>query len=194
MEIDTKLNFEQNSVEDKIILVRHLATANNRSGVIMGRSIDPDIIQDQQVAIFEDKLRTLAKELRLTTDASIISSPMKRCLSTAIIIQNITQSSQPITIWDELTETDMGLFEGKNSSQLRELYPNQLDQWMFDPQNLQFIEGESYGQVSNRVDQIINNLLGKKLSKIVFICTHVDLIKMFILKMQSRPFNERRSI
>lgn len=185
---------KQSFSASKIVLVRHLATANNLSKVIMGRSIDVDITQGEQVEIFEGKIKAIvAKSVVDSNNSDIFSSPLNRCLSTALIIKNVVQKNEPIVILDDLVETDMGVFEGQTGVQLRKKYPDLLDQWMYNPQNFQFPGGESYTQLSVRVRKVVHDLMGRELSDFTFICTHVDWIKMFLLEIQGRQFNERRS-
>lgn len=161
----------------------------------MGRSINQDIIFDQQVQGFTDKLKALVKELGIKAENSeILTSPLKRCLSSSAIIQAVTGSNQPVRSLEDLTETDMGLFEGHNPQQLRALYPGELNRWMFDPEHFQFPQGESYQQLSLRVDRVVGLLLETARPEFLFICTHVDWIKMLILKIRSQGFNARRSI
>lgn len=182
-------------VERKIILTRHLATPNNRNQVIMGRSLDVDIVHDEQVEKFERKLEALIKNFGITADQSaILTSPLKRCVTTATLIQHALKSNAvPFTKLDELSETDMGSFEGQTGAELRASYPDLLDQWMHTPEHFQFPGGESYDDVSARVDSVMQRLLGMD-TPFVFVCTHVDLAKMFLLKVQGKGFNERRGI
>ena len=182
-------------VERKVILTRHLATPNNRNKVIMGRSFDVDIVQDEQVGEFEHKLEKLIKDLEIeTNDVAIYTSPLKRCVTTASLIKDALKSDDvPFTKLDELIETDMGNFEGQTGAELREKYPDLLDQWMHSPEHFRFPGGESYDEVSTRIDSVMGRILHMD-TKFVFVCTHVDLAKMFLLKIQGRGFNERRSI
>lgn len=182
-------------VEQKVILTRHLATINNRDRVIMGRSIDVDIVKDKQVEDFGDKIKTLVDKYKITdTNSNVLSSPLKRCISTSNIIRSILKKSDPVNILEDLIETNMGRFEGQTGTQLRIGNPILLDQWMYDPQNFQFPDGESYTQVLERVNRVMKFLTESEPKQFLFVCTHVDIIKMLLLKIQGKQFNDRRGI
>jgi broad specificity phosphatase PhoE len=183
------------AITSKIILVRHLATPNNRNRIIMGRSIDASIVPDEQVQEFETKITALAQQYDIHGDhVTLLSSPLKRCLDTSNLIRDVLESSEPVTVIDELIETDMGQFEGHTGSDLKAEFPDLVEQWMHRPEGFRFPGGESYDEVAGRVDQVMKRLLEMDTENHIFVCTHVDLIKMVLLKLQGKGFNERRSI
>ncbi len=181
-------------MRNKVFLVRHLETENNRNGVLMGRSIDVDIVWDKQVEDFQKRIKSLVREYKIDKNNSIVAtSPLKRCVSTAGIIRDfLGERSVALDVWEDLVETDMGDFEGKTRAFLRENASELLNKWGFSPADFKFPRGESYAHVSKRVDNIMSCLLEVN-SRFIFVCTHVDIIKMFILKVQGRSFDERRS-
>lgn len=183
--------------ERRLILTRHLATQFNRDGKLMGRTIDLPIIRDLQVHTFIQNLHNLANDYDINPPTTmIISSPLQRCKETAEIIKSTIGVPNPIVISDLVTETDLGDFTGFKSSSLRDEFNGLIDQWMHNPSTFQFPNGESYEEVKTRVikflDSIQNNPNLTTISNI-FLCTHVDFIKMLLLTVQNKSFDERRS-
>ncbi|HSX49258.1 MAG TPA: histidine phosphatase family protein [Candidatus Saccharimonadales bacterium] len=183
--------------ERKLVLTRHLATQFNRDGKLMGRTIDLPIIKDLQVQIFTQNLDRLVKDYDINPQKTvIISSPLQRCKETAEIIKSTLEIPSPILIFDLITETDLGDFTGYKSSSLRNKFNGLVDQWMHNPSTFQFPNGESYEEVKTRVTKFLDSIQNvPNIATIsnIFICTHVDFIKMLLLTIQNKSFDERRS-
>ncbi len=182
----------------ELILTRHLATPNNRSGSIMGNVLNIDIIDDKQaINDLRKKILLVAKGWDINSNNTLVcSSPLKRCLSTSGIISDALGLSGNLLIMKELEETDMGDFSGKNTIELRKEFGPLVDQWMFNPEGFKFPNGESYSSLKDRVGKAfekIQNEIQQNGYRYVFACTHVDLIKMAMAKVMDFSFNNRRS-
>src|SRR5581483_11232083 len=172
--------------ERTLVLSRHLATDFNKSGDIMGRGHDLAVRNDD-VAIdkFEKSIDRAFSGIKVTPDNTIfLSSPLNRCIQTSNIAIRALGIKTDVVVIDELTETDMGDFTGKKADRLREEYGDKLiNDWMFSPEDFTFPNGESYAAVRERVGSVFSLIKGKFENNEyanVFVCTHVDIVKMFL--------------
>ncbi len=185
--------------ERKIILTRHLATEYNKSGVLMGREVDLDIKRDDvTVKQFEDRIKGVAKTLEITPQNTMVcSSPLRRCIETSRLVTRTLGLPGNILVIQDLIETNMGDFSGKKASELRREYGVLVDQWMHNPEEFTFPGGESYMDVRNRVKLVMGKIkreVDLNHYKNIFVCTHVDLVKMFFSEILGFSFNERRNL
>lgn len=180
----------------KVILVRHLATEYNENGVYMGRVIDAGIKRDEDVlGAFRDRLKNIAEKLDDVSDSIILSSPLKRCRETAEIVGGTLRIRGKVKVRADLIETDMGAFSQKNALQLRAEFGSLVDEWMYRPEAFRFPGGESYKEVRKRVRKVIRDLKKHlRVGHTVWVCTHVDIIKMILSEVLSFSFNQRRYI
>ena len=86
----------------------------------------------------------------------------------------------------------MGDFADKKASDLRAKYGRSVDIWMHEPERFVFPGGESYQDVKIRVNNIKEDVLRLYKQKVVILCSHVDIIKMFICEVEGKSFNTRR--
>ena len=127
----------------RLLLVRHGETEWNRQKKFQGQ-IDVPLneqgkVQSQQAAQF----------LKAIPLSRAISSPMLRPKETAeIILQYHPQVS--LELVDALQEISHGLWEGKLEAEIRDLYPQELEQWQTSPEVVQMPEGENLQQVWER--------------------------------------------
>lgn len=176
----------------RIYLVRHIPTELNESGTYMGRSLNPPILLEAR----QDFKKTISK-LHLRVDdkrtALIFSSPLLRCLQTAKLLRRGLSVKHKIQIVEEFTETDYGDFEGKNANGIKKQYPNLFATWISKPSRVVFPNGESYQDVQSRSYSKLLGLLKSYPQNTLFICTHVDVIKMIISKILSIPIDKKAS-
>lgn len=182
------------STERKLVFIRHLATENNRNGVIMGRVIDAEIVRDQQVDDFVQRISSMHDILSESEESGIamFTSPLIRCKQTAELISQQFKYNKPqIMELPQLIETDMGEFSGKRGNELRGKYGEMVDDWMYNPSKFRFPDGESYEEVRQRVLSVLQRFKNLD-NRLVFAITHVDIIKMVILEALQSSFDNRR--
>jgi broad specificity phosphatase PhoE len=178
--------------ERDLVLVRHMATVNNKSGVIMGRRIDAGILESEKEP-FQKKILALTRNPSLRLDqAVVISSPRKRCSQTAELIREQAGIISKIVFKNQFDETDMGEFSGKRGQDLRDEYGGLIDLWMFQPEEFGFPNGEAYSEVEQRVSFGLKWLISTYSDQTVILVSHVDIIKMILSKVLDFPFNNRR--
>ncbi len=93
---------------------------------------------------------------------NIVSSPSKRAIETAEIIAH--HLGLPITIDKALHEVDMGDLEGKPQDEENniKLFTSVIDNWLSGDGAMKFPNGESYFDVKERIDHVVNNYINKE--------------------------------
>lgn len=180
---------------DKLVLLsRHLPTMANEKGIIMGRKMDPPINRGWETD-YRKNIRWLKKSMRLNKkDLDFYSSPSLRCQQTIeIAISEIGEKGQNYQIDERLWETDCGSFSGKNAKQIRQDSPELLDMWVKHPEKMKFPGGESYNEVQLRTLNWLKETL-KKEARMIFVVTHVDVIKMAVFGAVNIPISSKRLI
>lgn len=179
----------------KMMIVRHLPTVYNKNGVNMGRVLDAGIDADEKArADFKNRLVSFTRNLNQKADTTVIlSSPARRCLETAEIIKKTVGVVGGIQTMADLNEIDMGKFSKKDAMGLRAEFGLLVEEWMYRPETFRFPEGESYSELRararNTLAELVDHLRNKQT---VYVCTHVDVIKMILSEVLSFSFNQRR--
>lgn len=181
-------------IERNVLLVRHLRTEYNNTGMIMGGKIDIGIKKDEKsINEFVEKFKNARDRYQIKQEeVVIISSPLLRCQETSLIMRDIIGSEVEILTDGRLQETDMGDFADKKANDLRTEYGKSIDIWMHEPESFSFPGGESYQDVKKRVNSIKEDVLKLYKQKTIILCSHVDIIKMFICEVEGKSFNTRR--
>jgi broad specificity phosphatase PhoE len=89
----------------------------------------------------------------------IISSPIGRALNLAEAIGN--QSVHSITLDPRLEEMNHGILEGMTVEEAEKKYPKVVKAFMDDFETIHFPEGESYEMFSNRIYEVMDELVTK---------------------------------
>lgn len=140
-----------------LILIRHPETLHNQAKVF------PDYTDVSYSLVGEDQLeRVLAQDFR---PDHIFSSPIDRALRMAELLGEKYQLK--VTVDDRLREIDLGLFGGLQFNQVKERFPELMEEWMSDPWHFVYPEGEGYPQLKDRVLAFLNEIPKNSL-----ICTH----------------------
>ncbi len=156
----------------KLILVRHGLTNHNKKGRFLG---DLDV----SLSVTRESLSGMANKVNSYTPHLIISSPLKRCLETALAI-----TEGDITIRGEVKELSFGEWEGLTTLEVNNnlRYVEDLKRW----NNRQLNDkvgptgGETLGQLENRVKELLSELFETYQGKTVVIVTHVYVIKCIL--------------
>ncbi len=183
-------------MERKLFLVRHLKTEYNKDGKIMGGLVNMEVTSDiKGQSKLAANIKTICERFEIRRDeVDIISSPLLRCVQTAEIIRDAIDPGLEIKIDNNLQETNMGDFTDKKASELRQEYGDLIDIWMQYPEDFTFPNGESYKNVRSRVEAVLKSVTSSGDGKrAIFLCSHVDIIKMLICGVQGVSFNTRRN-
>ena len=132
----------ENQIE--LILLRHAKTQGNLSHRYIGNKTDEDILESEKM---------LLSGYRKIECDMLFSSPLKRCIQTALAISE----NENIKIIDEFSEIDFGKFEGKNYEELNGDKDYQL--FIDSGGKAGFIQGEGYDEFIVRTLVGFNRLI-----------------------------------
>ncbi len=165
----------------QLILVRHAETAWNRDNKFLGAT-DVELTDEgiQQAGMVAGAVAKLKPDC-------LISSPLLRARMTAGAIAE-RAGLCPSTM-DELTEINLGDLEGLEGRDMREQYPDLLDQWRSDPSPVCFPAGECMTELQTRVIATIESLEQNYAGKTVAVVTHNFPIKVALLAYLGLPLS-----
>jgi broad specificity phosphatase PhoE/ribonuclease HI len=158
----------------RLVLVRHGQTELNAQRRYSGRA---------DVALSETgRLQARKTAARLTAMAgqvaAIITSPLSRCTETADEFA-ATLGDGPVLVEPDLTECDFGEWEGLTFAEVRERWPERLDEWLASP-SVAPPGGESFEAVTARVRPVVSTLLEDYPGKTIIVVSHVTPIKLIL--------------
>ena len=137
---------------NRLYMVRHGQIVGYDGFPIYGHT-DVDM---SEVGVIQ--MEHLAERLRLVNIRAIYSSDLKRSFMGARIIAR--HHDAPLHILPELREMHFGEWEGLTMTQIRELFPNDLEKRNADLLNYRSPgEGESIGHLSKRVMNCFETIL-----------------------------------
>nr|WP_199340281.1 bifunctional RNase H/acid phosphatase [Mycobacteroides chelonae] len=109
--------------------------------------------------------------------AAVISSPLGRAKQTAAAAADAL--GVPLTVDDDLIETDFGKWEGLTFSEASERDPQLHAQWLSDT-SVTPPEGESFDAVHHRVRRARNRIIAEYGGATVLVVSHVTPIKTLL--------------
>lgn len=109
--------------------------------------------------------------------AAVISSPLGRAKETAAAAADAL--GVPLTVDDDLIETDFGKWEGLTFSEASERDPQLHAQWLSDT-SVTPPEGESFDTVHHRVRRARNRIIAEYGGATVLVVSHVTPIKTLL--------------
>lgn len=160
----------------EIYLVRHTETICKK-GVCYGQS-DVGLAEPLE-SIFE------AIVLQLPPEATLFSSPLKRCM---ILAEYIQDNIKTISFEKEerLMEMNFGDWEMKNWN---DIPPEQLDPWMEDFVNICVLNGESFVALHERVGDFFSKISKEKTDPIIIVA-HAGVIRSILCHHTSLPLKD----
>ncbi|WP_102262633.1 histidine phosphatase family protein [Mesobacillus jeotgali] len=126
-----------------------------------------------------DDARSLGERLKDTEFCQIISSPSGRTLETARLIKR--ERPIPLTTDDRLMEIDLGHWQGKTDTEVKDLYPEAYDAYWNEPEAFAGEDGETFLQVQERLLEFLVDLEKKVKEGNVLIVTHGIVLKTLYL-------------
>lgn len=129
----------------EIYFVRHGETVWNTQKRFQGLSDSP--LTEKGI----EQAKLLSKKLENINFDKFYSSPLKRANDTAKLIRG--NRNQEIEIFDDFKEISMGEMEGIQHEEFKKIYPQQQNDFYFDPVNYnpKIYGGESFLEVRERV-------------------------------------------
>jgi broad specificity phosphatase PhoE len=172
-----------------LYLIRHGATEANlaRPPRIQGRRHDPPLA------------RVGVRQAEATRDFLAIrpidrcyTSPLLRAVQTASIIA-APHGLSPIPL-DELTECDVGRWEGLDWHTVRCLDPDGYRRFHANPADFGYRGGESFRDVHDRVVPLVDGLLGRHRREAVLIVAHHVVIRTYLAGLLGLSPSQARQV
>ena len=165
-----------------LFLVRHAEAAEDSEGAILSGNDGPPLtIEGLSQAHRLGKLLVAHPTLR---PLRLYCSPAERSRKTAIILAHYLQV--PAKEKEALAEMNFGKFIGLTPAQARESYPKEFPLWWDQPSLHPPPEGESLGEVWDRVNPLLREDDG------LMLVTHLYVIRAILCRLLSLPLTMAR--
>jgi len=165
-------------------LVRHGQTDWNRNGRWQGQASGAPGLNDtgraQALAIHEQM-----KGIKIS---AIYSSDLLRARQTAELIAGTP--GLPVILEPRLREINLGVWEGMLSGEIEVQYPQELAERARDPFHTHAPNGESPGEVAERVLKAVNEIAGRHRDESVLIVAHGISLAVVICHSEGFPMED----
>jgi broad specificity phosphatase PhoE len=173
----------------RLYLLRHGATASNRQLPyrLQGQRTDHplDSLGQAQAALSRDVLAHVKF-------AAAFSSPLLRAMETArIIVERSGLAPVPIT---ELTEAELGRWEGLTWDEARARDPEHHERFMANPGTVPYPGGESFLEVQNRAAPALATIAERHPGATVLVVGHNVVNRAYLALPLGLPIDRARSI
>ena len=122
----------------------------------------------------------------------IVSSPLQRAYNTALCINKY--HNVPLITDDNIIEISMGDWDGKYVSDMKEKYPEQMNDWWNNPHKFSAPNGESMLDVYSRVGSALQKIINNYREKTICIVSHGCAIRCMMCNIYNKPVTEINSI
>ena len=161
-------------------IVRHAESTGNAAGRWQGRD-------DTQLT---DTGREQAAKLGQSFEAEgyrpshIYASPLSRTLNTARIAASHIGLEDAIALWDDLVETDVGIFSGLNWEDIEARYPEIAVEFA-ETRDMDIVEGaETLAEKRERAGRVIDKLISDHANDDrVLVVSHGGIMQFFFARL-----------
>ena len=170
--------------DSRIILVRHGETDWNKEGRFQGQI---DIPLNETGKNQAEKASDYLKSINFT---KAYSSSMCRPLETTKIILGKNNNLKILKI-DDLREISHGLWEGKLEKDIKTTWPEMLNKWHHEPENVIMPEGESIEDVSKRSINAWHDICKNQTKNdVTLVVAHDAVNKTLICNILGLPYSK----
>ncbi len=162
-----------------VLLVRHGQTKSNVTGFYMGWS-DEDLND-----VGYTQVRCLSSRLAGLPIASVYTSPLRRAYNTAAILAEPHQLK--LKVFDELTEIQLGDWQGLHMDEISRRWPELWQQWRTDPSGVVIPNGESLHEVTERAIPALHRIVETNQGKQAIIVAHEVIVKVIVAHVLGSP-------
>jgi len=155
-----------------ILLVRHGQTNSNITGYYMGWS-DEDLNN-----VGYTQVRRLSSRLASLSINSVYTSPLRRAYATAEILAKPHQLEPRVL--DELTEMQLGDWQGLHMDEIKRRWPELWQQWRIDPSGITMPNGESLREVADRAVRALLSIVATNQGKQAVLVAHDVIVKVLV--------------
>ena len=172
-----------------LYLIRHAATPPNeqRPYVLQGRRVNQGLS-----ASGRRQAASLARFLSGFSIDHIYSSPLRRAVETAEAVAG--HHKLPVSPVDSLVEVDVGLWEGKNWDSIMRDHPEEYRAFMENPAENPYVGGESYGDVSQRVEPVLQRLLEKHAGETIVVVAHNVVNRVYLSRLLGLELRQAKDV
>jgi broad specificity phosphatase PhoE len=163
----------------RLLLVRHGESTWNREHRIQGQS-DPPLSDDGRRQAAHLGRRLAARRFR-----GFYSSDLERAFETSQVIAQAT-GSQPMPM-QELREVFLGEWEGLNTDEIAERYPDAWARWREEPSWDLAPGGEGAAPFASRVESALDRIFKRHPDGDVLVVTHGGVIQVALHQAVGRP-------
>jgi broad specificity phosphatase PhoE len=178
-----------NAPEAIMYLLRHGATLNNtaRPPRLQGRGLD-----DGLSPLGQWQAERTATLLARHPIAAVYSSPLQRARETAACVADAHRL--PVDVVDDITEVDVGLWEGRTWESIRASDAEAYQRFVDDPERHGYAGGESLRQVQDRVVPAVVALLRGNVGRHVVVVAHNVVNRMLWAHLLGLPLTAGRTL
>lgn len=167
---------------DKIIyLVRHGNTLSNNKKIYAGSS--PEGLSREGI----EQVELLGEKMRDIPVSTIYTSPIKRAVHTARILNNDVGGE--IIIEPDLEEIRMGPWEGLSENDVAKRYPDEYRTWLEKPEELRVEGREGLHEVQKRALRALKRSLSEYQETSSILITHVSVMRTILLRIFNLPLD-----
>jgi broad specificity phosphatase PhoE len=172
-----------------LFLIRHGATEANtrRPYVLQGRRTDLPLSE-----IGRRQAEAARRALETRPIDHVFSSPLLRARQTAELLAE--PHGVPVTLVDDLTECDVGRWEGLSWAEVRQQDGSYLDTFEADPGTIPYADGESFQQVQDRAVPAIQRLIREHPGGNLLVVTHNVVARVIVAQVTGTAIAKARSI
>jgi probable phosphoglycerate mutase len=164
-------------------IARHGETTWNAVGRYQGR------LETPLSPLGQAQAQALAGALRDAGIKRIISSPLSRCMQTAVPLSMMT--GVPIETDDRLLEIAHGTWEGRYRDEIARTEPERYTMWRQHPERVHFTGGESLADVLARWKSFVMDFVP---TVDTLLMTHDVVVRVAVLERTGRDISELRTI
>ncbi len=172
-----------------LFLIRHGATKANESRpyVLQGRNMDLPLSETGR-----RQAEQLGRFLAQRNIARVVSSPMKRAVETA---QAVAQPhGLTVEVCEELTECDVGRWEGMDWDSIMQQYPDEYQRFMDNPAEHGYLEGETYSDVLHRVQPALQKIIEQAEGRPTVVVAHNVVNRAYLSTLLGIELRKAKSI
>ena len=172
-----------------LFLLRHAATEANLAHPprLQGRRHNPPLapLGIRQAELTRDFLAVRPID-------HCYSSPLRRAMQTAAIVaEPHGLAPKPV---DDLTECDVGAWEGRSWAEVRARNPEAYRASMDDPAGFGYPGGENFQQVHRRATRAIEDLLQRHAGESVLVVSHHVVNRVYLAGLLGLPPGRARQV
>ena len=170
----------------RLILIRHGETQLNRDGRVQGRDSEPLNRTGRAQA------RAVAGALSGDAPFALYASPLTRAMETAQAISDAFQV--PCTPLRGLEEIDTGELNGLTGQEMKERFPELMQEWDRNPASVRMPGGESMVEVRQRAWKAVTTLLERHDEQTAVAVSHNFAICTIVCKVLGTPLRHFRRL